>query len=106
MDRKLLAIFSFPDDPKTISRAFHNLVLNYGDMSVRFQYGMHNPDFPVPIRKKVFILDYDAYYEGPQSFEDVKLNIDKFHERVESLFEASISNKLRDLMEMEMIKDE
>jgi len=98
LDKRLLAIFGFPNEPKTICRAFNSLEMNYEDLLVRFQYGMHNPDYPVPIRKKTFILDYDAYYQGPQDLEDITQNIDNFHDKIQSLFEQSISDKLRELM--------
>ena len=100
LDKRLLTMLSIPEDPAKISRAFNTIVLNYGDMMIQFQYGMHNPDFPVPIRKKIFILDYDAYYQGPQNLEEIKQSIDKFHEEIEALFEANITDKLRGLMEI------
>jgi uncharacterized protein (TIGR04255 family) len=62
---------------------------------------MFNADYPAAIRKKSFILDYDAYYQGPQNLEDVKHNIDIFHEAVQTLFEYSISDELRSLMGVE-----
>lgn len=39
----LLCIFKGNKEKELISRAFHNLELNYGDFNLRFQYGMHNP---------------------------------------------------------------
>lgn len=61
---------------------------------------MHNPDFPAPIRKKIFVLDYDAYCEGLQDMEDIKKNIDVFHDKIENLFEENITKKLREKMEI------
>lgn len=104
LDERILTMLNIQEDPTKISRAFNTLVLNYGDMIIQFQYGMHNPDFPAPIRKKIFILDYDAYYQGPQTLEDIKQSIDKFHEKIQALFEANITDNLRDLMEV--VKDE
>lgn len=101
LDERLLTSLNFPQDPSKICRAFNNLALNYGDLIIRFQYGMFNADYPAPIRKKSFILDYDAYYQGPQNLEDVKHNIDIFHEAIQALFEYSISDELRRLMGVE-----
>jgi len=101
LDERLLTSLNFPQDPSKICRAFNNLELNYGDLVIRFQYGMFNADYPAPIRKKSFILDYDAYYQGPQNLEDVKHNIDIFHEATQALFEYSISDELRKLMGVE-----
>ena len=101
LDRRLLAFFDFPEDPKRICRAFNNLELNYGDFIARFQYGMLNPDYPAPVRRKSFTLDYDAYRQGPQDFEDVKQNMNKFHDAIQKLFEQSITDRLRSLMGVE-----
>lgn len=98
LDDRLLAVFRFTQDPKIIARAFHNLELNYGDMSLRFQYGMPNPDHPAPIRRKLFVLDYDAYYEGPLDENDVERYLTRFHDKIEESFEQSITDKLREEM--------
>jgi uncharacterized protein (TIGR04255 family) len=98
LNKALLKIFDIPEDKQTICRAFHNLTMNYGDMILTFQYGMHNPDFPAPIRKKIFVLDYDAYYHGLQEMDDVLRNTHEFHDRIEKMFESSISQRLRVIM--------
>jgi len=101
LDERLLTNLNFPQDPSKICRAFNNLELNYGDLFIKFQHGILNADYPAVIRKKRFILDYDAYYRGPQNLEDVKHNIDIFHEAIQTLFEYSISDELRSLMGVE-----
>ncbi len=95
VNNNLLTIFDIPNDKSLISRAFHNLELNCGDYNVRFQYGMHNPDYPAPIKKKVFILDFDAYYGGIMSKADIEEFFPKFHLSIQELFEKSITNKYR-----------
>lgn len=100
LDENLLTMLKVPKETKNIARAFNNLVLNYEGVILKFQYGMFNPDFPAPIRKKVFTLDYDAYYHGPQGFEEIKGSLDIFHEKIEAFFESSITDKLRNLMEI------
>lgn len=98
LDERLLTSLSFPQDPRRICRAFNNLELNHGDLIIRFQYGMFNPDYPAPIRKKSFVLDYDAHLQGPQNLDDVKHSVDVFHQAIQELFEYSISDGLRRLM--------
>jgi uncharacterized protein (TIGR04255 family) len=98
LDERLLTGLSFPQDSNKICRAFNNLELNEGGLMIRFQYGVFNDDYPAPVRKKSFILDYDAYYQGPQDLEDVRHNLDVFHDAVQGLFEYSISDGLRKLM--------
>jgi uncharacterized protein (TIGR04255 family) len=67
---------------------------------MRFQYGMHNPDYPAPIKKKIFILDYDAYCNGILTKNDIFKYLPIFHEEVQKLFENSISDKLRIRMKL------
>jgi uncharacterized protein (TIGR04255 family) len=98
IDRKLLSIFEIVDDKTKISRAFHNLELNYGDMNVKFQYGMHNPDYPAPIKRKIFILDTDVYLDSVQTRQEIESNLRKFHDKCVNLFEQSITVSLREVM--------
>ncbi|MEI7983657.1 MAG: hypothetical protein WCI71_18560, partial [Bacteroidota bacterium] len=56
-------------------------------------------DFPSRIRRKMFILDIDSYYQGVFKREEIKANFDLSHERIEQLFENSITEDLRVLME-------
>ncbi len=98
LNKDLLSIFNIARNKDTIARGFNNLVLNYENMILNFHYGMHNPDFPAPIRKKIFILDYDAYYEGLQDLKDIKSNLFTFHEEIKKIFEENIEDGLRDAM--------
>jgi len=59
---------------------------------------MHNPDFPAPIKKKIFILDYDAYYDGFVERTEVETRLTLFHDKIQDLFEWSIQPKLREIM--------
>ncbi len=98
LNPNLLAIFNIPTERDKISRAFHMLEINYDIMNIRFQYGMHNPDFPAPIRKKIFLLDYDAFLQELQPENEIKEIIDKFHIKIGELFEICITDSLRELM--------
>lgn len=96
----LLSFFDVPEDKTLLSRAFSNVVQQFDDsMLLNFQYGMHNPDFPSRIKQKLFILDFDAYFQGLFSKDEVKNCIDNAHERIEILYEKSITQDLRVLME-------
>ena len=101
IDGRLLTSLTFPEDPNQICRAFTNLEINHRDFIVRFQYGMFNPDYPASIRRKNFTLDYDAYYQGLQDTEDVKQNLDRFHDALQKEFERSITDELRNKMGVE-----
>jgi len=101
LNDNLLSIFNIPDKKTKIVRAFHNLEINYEDFILRFQYRMYNPDYPASIKKKQFILDYDAYMTGILDKEDILENLSVFHEEIEKLFEKSITDNLRAKMNEE-----
>lgn len=102
LSSNLLGIFKMSLGEAKIARAFQNLVINYDDgMRLNFQYGMHNPDFPASIRKKQFVLDYDAVYKGSlNDSRSLKEVLGQSHENIKALFELNIKKKLRDIMEV------
>ena len=81
-----------------LSRVFSNYVLAFDNFNLKFQFGMHNPDFPAPIRRKLFILDYDAYFEGLLEHQEIPSNMDLYHNKIQTIFENSIGDKLREEM--------
>jgi uncharacterized protein (TIGR04255 family) len=96
LNPKLLAIFRLADDRSTISRAFQVLEFNYGAYNMRFQFGMLNADqFPAPIRKKVFTLDYDAYCQSLLTHDEITTYMDDFHLKINKSFEEVITDGLR-----------
>lgn len=99
LNKNLLSMFNVQQDKKRIIRAISTMELNYeDDFRLRFTYGMHNPDYPATIKKKQFVLDYDAFSEGFLTKDDIIQNIDLFHAEIQNLFENSITDKLRDVM--------
>ncbi len=98
INKNLIDSFNIIEDRTRILRAFHLMDLDYSDMRILFQYGMNNPDHPAPIKKKVFILDYDASVEGLQTKDDIGLNIPKFYANIFRLFDISIDDKLREIL--------
>ena len=94
----LISSLRFVQDKNLISRAFNNLEYNFEDFNLRFQFGMPNSDYPAPIRKKHFVLDYDAYHQGLQTMQEIPSNLDRYHTKIQSLFETGITDKLRGLL--------
>jgi len=97
LNSSMLCVFQLYSQPRLIARVFHNLELNFGDFNLRYQFGMHNPDYPTPIMQKSFILDLDAYSEGPLDFSDIAGSLDAFHDQIQELFELSIRDGLREV---------
>lgn len=102
LNKDLLGVFNLDSENlKMASRIFHNLEYNFDDFNLRYQFGMHNPDYPASIKKKAFILDYDAYFQGVLDEKKIKSNIDGFHSKIQDLFELSITDKLRAILNEE-----
>jgi uncharacterized protein (TIGR04255 family) len=102
LNPKLFSALSLPlkKDRNFISRAFSNLEFNYGDLNLILKYGMFNPDYPSTIKKKVFILDSDAFKRDNIPSVDVYDTLDKLHDRISNLFETRlIKQGLRELMD-------
>ena len=96
---ELNSIFTIPDNVNQISRAFHVLEFNYGEDSLRFQFGMFNPDYPAPIKKKAYTLDHDMYVTKILDKSDIKETLDRFHINIVDSFEEVITDDLRKIME-------
>jgi len=96
---ELNSIFAIADKKETISRAFHVLEFNYGEDLLRFQFGMFNPDYPAPIKKKIYTLDFDMYVTKLLDKKDIEQTLDRFHDKVSRCFEEVITDRLREVME-------
>ena len=96
---ELNTIFAIAEKKEIISRAFHVLEFNYGEDLLRFQFGMFNPDYPAPIKKKIYTLDHDMYVAILLDKKDIGETLDRFHEKINRSFEEVITNELRKVME-------
>ena len=103
LNPSLLSLFSFPPetDRPSLSRVFHNVELAFDAFSLRYRLGMHNPDYPAPIRQKVFVLDLDAYTQSAGDIGRLGPLLDQLHATIQSYFEKSVTDALRRLMHAE-----
>jgi len=97
-DNLLNPTIAFKEDG--LSRSIGIMNINNGEgIYTNFLYGFHNSEYPNKISKREFVLDYDCF---SNSFDVTKDKIDfvlqDLRERVNSLFEKSIGNKLRKMM--------
>ena len=68
----------------------------HGEIKLRMQTGIYNPDYPAKIKKLDFIVDIDAFIDTPHSFNDVGKLVDNLHQSIQMHFEASITPKMRE----------
>ncbi len=70
------------------------------DMHLNFRFGQPNNHYPQPIKKMSFVLDYDCYCEEPLTgLERIIEHLNKGHDSIQMLFETTITDKLRKVME-------
>lgn len=94
----MLGIIDMHKDEKALTRAFHIVEFNYDGQQIKFQFGIANPDYPAPIKRREFVLDIDSSFTGALTQEDVLRCISTAHEKIQALFEESITGKTRALM--------
>lgn len=94
---KLLGMLKVPGKANlpTLARAFNILEMNSDEMNVRFQYGLLNPDYPSPVKRKQFVMDCDTYFTGLLARTEVDGKLLAFKKRAAKLFESGITEALR-----------
>lgn len=98
INKKLLSSIDLADDKSTISRAFNMLGFNYNDMHMTLQFGIFNPDYPAPVRRREYTLDFDAYCQGCLERDSIEMYFDRFHDKIKESFEECITEELRKIM--------
>jgi uncharacterized protein (TIGR04255 family) len=89
-----IAFFQF----NSLGRLMHLADMRYDDLNIRFQFGMPNPDYPATIKRPLFVLDLDGYVRTAHELADSLQYFEQVHERIQELFEKSITDKLRERM--------
>ena len=84
-----------------LTRSMHQLMAKYGeDISVLFQYGIFNPEYPNPVSKREFILDIDCFISTLIEKGEIINRLEELNTVAEKTFENSIDDELRKLMEV------
>lgn len=100
----LICSHNFIEGRTGVTRLMGVLELNTSDYSIRFQYGWFNSEYPNPIARKEFLLDYDCYSINEMNFSSILISqIDKFHDAIKELFKNSKFEELDKLLEGEKI---
>lgn len=84
-----------------IRRSMHSMIfIEDDDLAVNFNYGVYNRYFPAPISENEFILDLDAYTHYSIEVENPVERLKKFSKALAIYFEKSITEDLRQTMEV------
>lgn len=85
------------DDMKMI-RSMHQLQTKHNDINILFNYGIFNREFPNPVARREFILDFDCYIAERTSSGQILSRFTDLNLVAEKMFESSIEKGLRDIM--------
>jgi uncharacterized protein (TIGR04255 family) len=99
ISKDLLGSHEFFAEFPPLTRLVHVAELKEGEIDLRFQYGMPNPDYPAVMKRPVFILDLDAYVSTAHDLKESPRYIEQAHKLIQNLFERSITEKLRARMD-------
>jgi len=98
INNSLLCLLDFNLHSDKLIRIFHNIDFNHDDFLLKFQFGIHNPDYPAFIKQNSFILDLDAFFNGLILSGDINYLLNSFHNKIQELFEFSITDELRSVL--------
>lgn len=101
INQDILGIINFHDEKQYLTRVFHILEYNFDGLAIKYQFGIANPDFPAVIRKKQFVIDIDAYSHGALELVDIKKFLNDGHDKIQDIFEKSITDVTRKLMKQQ-----
>lgn len=94
----LISTIRFFRNERQLSKLMNKTEINREHYKLDFTFGLFNSEYPNPIARKEFVLDYDCYTEEEQENDEIVGLIDKFHTEIKTLFEASIMDGLRNIM--------
>ena len=103
IDSKLLGNHNFFVVNDEITRLMSIAEVIYDDISLRFQFGMPNPDYPAKIKRPLFILDLDASVSQAHDLSEVMSYMDNAHGRIQAIYERSITDALREKMDVQSV---
>lgn len=91
----------FEDEQKQhLIRSMHMTEYRVDGMTMNFRYGMFNPEYPNFLKKNDFALDFDFFSNDViDSTDEILQVIDRGHDEIQALFERSITDSLREVME-------
>lgn len=89
-------------DELSLVRSMHLAEYHVSTMTLHFRYGMFNPNYPNLLTKNSFSLDFDCFTNEPVDAAEKILNfLEISHSYIQSLFESSITDSLRQVMQNE-----
>ena len=101
VNSNLIKSIEFVDEKKFLARCMGIIEYNYDEVLMRFQYGMYNSEFPNPISKREFVLDYDCYTKETHDFNETFTLLNRMHDLVKEKFNYSIGSEFKKIIKEE-----
>lgn len=98
IDESFLGIVRGAYKKQNLSRAFHILEYAFGNINLKCQFGIANPDYPALVKRRQFVIDMDAHSEVSHDVDVLRPVIDDAHTIIQDFFESAISSNTRKLM--------
>ncbi len=95
----LISSINFIEKQNELSRSIGIIELNRLEYSIKFQYGWFNSEYPNPIARKEFLLDYDCYSRNETDLSSILGQVDTYHTAIKELFKYSILDDLEKIIE-------
>lgn len=95
----LLACADASKEKATMARAVGMTEHFYDEGILRLRYGWFNSEFPNPISRKEFTLDYEAVSSGACPLIDVPKKCDVLNNKMNDLFAQNIGAKMREWLD-------
>jgi uncharacterized protein (TIGR04255 family) len=92
---------AFITNKQNIKKSMHLLEIKTKVCDLKFQFGMFNSEYPNPIARKEFVLDYDCFLKEESEISEIYGKIKTFNDVAASWFEKSIEDGLRNILEKE-----
>lgn len=83
------------------SRAMTDFFFEKNGFLVNFKFGIFNTEFPNPIARKEFILDFDCIWSNDMDSFNIEKITEKMHDTISELFEESLTEKYKEYMDSE-----
>lgn len=100
INERMLGIIDLDQRRQNISRAFHILEYAFGNINLKFQFGVANPDYPAAVKRRQFVLDLDAYSIGSYEQRELRGVVEDSHALIQEFFELSITDETRNLLKL------
>jgi uncharacterized protein (TIGR04255 family) len=79
------------------ARIMSQIIYNKENFNITFSFGIGNSEFPNPISRKEFILDFDCSSKEIE-FDKIIANLEEYNNNMVVLFENSIEDGLRSIL--------